>query len=84
MDPHTGKIYDLNDPTIPPDVRERLVPLDVEPKTTDDSIFDQEVEGLKKQVALYEALTELPDAEVFRPVPNRAEKRAAARRKKAR
>lgn len=27
MDPNSGQVYDLSDPTIPDDVRERLVPI---------------------------------------------------------
>lgn len=67
MDPHTGKVYDLSDPDIPPEVRERLIPLDEETKELLE--MSEAVDALKKV-----------DFERYRVVPNRAERRAASKK----
>lgn len=81
MDPHTGKIYSLDDPNIPPEVLERLVPVEGTPEEiARQAKYYEELAELKDMKETYDALRKQNEREErTRVVPNRAERRAASR-----
>lgn len=95
MDPNTGKIYDLSDPTIPDDVRARLVPVPEDPKAAEElraamkkamlkELVDTETQELGEILDEYEEIKTMPNLpeEKFYPI-NRAARRTAEKRDRA-